>query len=32
VARGFEERVDPYRLAGRLFDGVVRAEAERGHP
>jgi LAO/AO transport system kinase len=30
VERGFEERVDPYALAGRLFDGVVAAERGRG--
>ena len=30
VERGFEERIDPYALAGRLFDGVVAAESGRG--
>ena len=29
VERGFARRLDPYRLADALFEGVVRAEAER---
>ena len=29
VERGFASRTDPYRVADRLFDGVVRHEAAR---